>query len=756
MRASFIPTLVAALLTLPALMACSVDSSSASSAAVEVTPSGSGVQSQPAPFPIPAQQTVEETLALLANSDCQVGQILMPQERCTYPGTSDEFWVDDSGSGNFLFLTASSVINAQNANINSQNYDFASRKQGDGSWIIEVVGSPSETVRVADLIQSATSTPAASAGTGMQAQAPVVRPAATPLAVANIPASLSSHPPASAKAELATPEPTPEPSMPIPAGTATPTSNTDVAVSTATAVPSSATIARDNHPPAIVEEIGSQSVTVYESFTMDVSSAFADPEGERVQGFSAIVGNPAIAHARVNSVTGQLTLSGLKVGSTWVTLGACDSSNCTAPGALIFPLTVVPSPNRPPQAVHTIADQQVRVGETLTVPVLRAFWDLEGDRVRAFDSELGNEAVALVNTNPSGGSMTFLGMQTGTTSVSVQACDQEACGSGPLALNFNLTVLPPANKPPFVLSGIADKTIHVGEIITLDVSTLFGDPEGDILKEFGFSVADRSVAVGSIDSRRGMLTIRGAKAGKTYISVDASDDVLESIRPDLTFKVTVTEPPRYPPRIVSQVSDQTVDLGSTVEVSVADAFVTPSRYRVTRYDFLMRDPEIGIDSDITRDGRLTLRGAEEGKSWVSVRACSYIGCSDFSELSFVLIVTDPDKEPNQSPEVVGAISDRLMRTGEQITLDISSAFSDPDDEPIHDYEFSFSHPYSAFGSSITNTGVLTIRAANPGATKVYISACDDDNDCTEPEDMSFTLTVEDPLTTIHNENGDGL
>ena len=756
LRISYMCMLLAALFAPLAIAACSDDEPLLSPAVTELAPSGASESLQPTPSPTPAQDTAVVAPAPLANFDCQVGQILMPQERCTYPGTSDEFWVDESGDGHFLFFTASTVINAQNANINNQSYDFAASKQSDGSWIIETAGSPSDSVKVSDLMAIASPSPTAVSSLHPQGL-PAASPTPTLGTAVNTPTPIPSPTLISVSAPVVTPEPTAESSVAVSSIAVTVVSpSVPTATPTEVAVASGAAKIGANRPPDIVEGIGSQTVMVYQSLVMDVSDAFADPEGEPVQQYSVIVGNPAVAHAWINSISGELTLSGLRVGSTWITLGACDSLICTELGALNFLLTVTPPPNSPPQAVQGVADQVVRVGETLTVPVLQAFWDLEGDRVSDFDSELSNEAAALATINRSSGRMTFLGMQTGTTLVSVLACDNEGCGGGELALNFNLTVLPPVNKPPFAITGIADKALHVGEIITLDVSTLFADPEGDPLQEFGFSVTDRSVAVGSIDSRTGLLTIRGAKAGRTYVAVDASDEALESIRPDLTFQVSVTEPPRNPPRVISKVSDQTVNLGSSVEVSVADSFVTPSRYRVTWYDFLMRDPEIGIDSEISRDGTLTLKGTEEGRSWVSVRACSYVGCSNFSDLSFVLIVTDPDREPNRSPEVVGAVPDRHLRVGEMVTMDVSSAFNDPDDEPIDDYEFSFSHPYRALGSSITNTGVLTIRGANPGTTQVYISACDDENDCSDPEEMSFTLTVEDPLAKIHKETSDGL
>lgn len=62
-------------------------------------------------------------------------------ERCTYPGTSQDFWVDDSGRGHFIFFTAGTGIDARNITVNGVTYNFKASKQADGNWIIEAAGA---------------------------------------------------------------------------------------------------------------------------------------------------------------------------------------------------------------------------------------------------------------------------------------------------------------------------------------------------------------------------------------------------------------------------------------------------------------------------------------------------------------------------------------------------------------------------------------------------------------------------------------
>ena len=713
------------------------------------------------PTPLTGERpaTANANVTLSEQSECSVGLVLGLHERCTYPGTSDEFWIDASGFGHFLFLTASATINAQNANINNHPYDFAARKQNDGTWIIEVASVPSDSVKVSDIIVAVQNTPTP-VDTPSEAKSQITLATPEPAVILATPTPTQAHlvimrpkPPTNVSVAtlVATPDaayssPTSVPTAiqaiaPSPTPTAGSAITAHPVVSTPVSTPSSVMSTPGmNNPPQVAIGIGDQVVPVRETLVMDVSSAFADPDGERVERYSVILSNTTVAHGRVNSVTGELELTGQKVGSSWVTLRACDALTCTRLGDLTFALTVAPPPNRPPQAVRIIGERSVSVGETISVAVSPAFWDLEDDHIVSYDFSLDDPALATGTVDVSRGSILFQGTQVGTTSVSVSACDGEGCSGSDMGLQFALTVLPP-NRPPEFIGIVSDQGIHVGETILLDVSSLFSDPDGDLIQEYGFSQANRGVAFGSIDSTTGIMILRGAKEGTTIVAVNASDGKLASMGTDAAFRVTVTEPPRNPPQVVGTLSDQTLELGDSLEVFVSYVFRTPSRYRIIRYDVLFKEPEVGAESEISRDGILTLVGAEEGKSWVSVRACSYLGCSNFADLSFVLIVTDSDKVSNRTPEVVGALPDRSLNVGQSVTMDVSKAFDDPDHEPIVDYKYTLSNPYMAIGSSITNTGILTLRGANMGTTTVSISACDDDDECSDPVDMNFTLTV---------------
>ena len=76
-----------------------------------------------------------------SGGDCYAGRVVAPGERCTYPGTSHDFWVDDSGRGNFIFFRSGGSISLRNSTLNGLVYNFSASKQADGTWLIEVAGT---------------------------------------------------------------------------------------------------------------------------------------------------------------------------------------------------------------------------------------------------------------------------------------------------------------------------------------------------------------------------------------------------------------------------------------------------------------------------------------------------------------------------------------------------------------------------------------------------------------------------------------
>ena len=76
--------------------------------------------------------------------DCHVGLLVSMGESCTYPGTTDEFTVNERGRGRFLTFLAGIRIRVNNQTIDERVYDFEASHQGDGVWRIDRIAGSTE------------------------------------------------------------------------------------------------------------------------------------------------------------------------------------------------------------------------------------------------------------------------------------------------------------------------------------------------------------------------------------------------------------------------------------------------------------------------------------------------------------------------------------------------------------------------------------------------------------------------------------
>ncbi|MCY3679032.1 MAG: Ig-like domain-containing protein [Gemmatimonadetes bacterium] len=94
------------------------------------------------------------------------------------------------------------------------------------------------------------------------------------------------------------------------------------------------------------------------------------------------------------------------------------------------------------------------------------------------------------------------------------------------------------------------------------------------------------------------------------------------------------------------------------------------------------------------------------------------------------------KQPNRAPKPVGSIPDTTLKVGESATVDVSSKFDDPDDDPL---------TYTVESSDATTVGVsvdgseVTYRGVAVGRATVTVTASDPGNLSAE---QKFTVKVE--------------
>ena len=88
----------------------------------------------------PTTSTTTTTTTTVPDGDCYDGLELDPGDRCTYPGSTDDFWIDDSGSGHFMFFTAGGGMDIRDSTFNGVKFTLVASRQSDNTWLIEAVG----------------------------------------------------------------------------------------------------------------------------------------------------------------------------------------------------------------------------------------------------------------------------------------------------------------------------------------------------------------------------------------------------------------------------------------------------------------------------------------------------------------------------------------------------------------------------------------------------------------------------------------
>ena len=442
-----------------------------------------------------------------------------------------------------------------------------------------------------------------------------------------------------------------------------------------------------NRAPVASGSIPAQTVSVGESATVSVASAFSDPDGDALT-YAVASSAPGVASATVSGT--DVTVTGVAAGTATLTVTATDPGGLSAEQG--FEVTV---PNRAPVASGSIPAQTVSVGESATVSVASAFSDPDGD---ALTYAVASSAPGVASATVSGTDVTVTGVAAGTATLTVTATDP---GGLSAEQGFEVTV---PNRAPVASGSIPAQTVSVGESATVSVASAFSDPDGDALT---YAVASSAPGVASATVSGTDVTVTGVAAGTATLTVTATDP--GGLSAEQGFEVTV---PNRAPVASGSIPAQTVSVGESATVSVASAFSDPDGDALT---YAVASSAPGVASATVSGTDVTVTGVAAGTATLTVTATDPGGLS--AEQGFEVTV------PNRAPVASGSIPAQTVSVGESATVSVASAFSDPDGDALT-YAVASSAPGVASatvsGTDVTVTGVaagtatLTVTATDPG------------------------------------------
>ena len=437
--------------------------------------------------------------------------------------------------------------------------------------------------------------------------------------------------------------------------------------------------------PSRVGRIADREVKVDSVVVVEVANRFTEPDGEELE-YSATSSD--ITRVVVAMSGSRLTVTGVAKGTATVTVTAVDPGGLAAEQS--FGVTV---PNRPPEAVGTIEDRELYVGDAVEIDVAAHFTDPDGEEL---EYAVASSDTARAAVGVSGGMVTVSGAAVGSATLTVTARDPEG-----LSAEQAFAVKVP-NRAPEPHGTIADRDIYVGDTVAVDIVAYFAEPDGE---ELEYAAVSASAATATVAVSGSTLTVAAVAVGSTTVTVTAQDP--HGLWAEQSFAVTV--PSRAPSR-VGRIADREVKVDSVVVVEVANRFTEPDGEEL-EYS--------ATSSDITRvvvamsGSRLTVTGVAKGTATVTVTAVDPGGLA--AEQSFGVSV------PNRAPEAVGTIADRVVRAGSSATVDVAANFTDLDGDALR-YSATSSDP--ARVSVSVSGSVVTVAGVAGGSATVTVTARD--------------------------------
>jgi len=377
---------------------------------------------------------------------------------------------------------------------------------------------------------------------------------------------------------------------------------------------------------------------------------------------------------------GSKSLFDRRIGVTWATLLVLGVVACDNP--------------QPPAACGPLPQVTVNVGERTTVSA--CFNDPNGD-VLTYTATSSNPGVATASI--SGTSVTVTAVAPGNASVTITAADPEG-----LQGQQSFQVMVP-NRPPQPAGTIPSVSVPVGESTTVDASSYFTEPDGEVLT---YGATSSNPAVATISVAGSTVTVTAVAKGTSNVTVTATDP--GGLTATQTFRSTV---PNRDPEPVGTIPDQTVDLGESVTVDLSPFFEDPDGDALT---YTASSSNTRVARGSVSGSTLTVSTVAPGTATLTVTARDTDGASTAQRFDVTV------RQPNRAPRAVGSIPAQSLGRGATSTIDASRYFTDPDGDALT-YTARSSDSgvarVSVSGSTVTITavangsGTITVTARDP-------------------------------------------
>ncbi|NJR40949.1 MAG: tandem-95 repeat protein [Leptolyngbyaceae cyanobacterium CSU_1_4] len=333
------------------------------------------------------------------------------------------------------------------------------------------------------------------------------------------------------------------------------------------------TVANTNDSPILIEPLPPQTALEDSSFTVNISSYFADPDNGDTLTFSATALPDGLTF---DNATGTISGSptNAAVGTKSITVTADDGKGGTVDGTFVLTVT---DTNDDPNVKMAIGDKTVIEDTPFSLNISGNFADIDlGDSLTFSAAGLPEGVEIDPNTGVISGSATNDGV--GTRSITVVADD----GDGGTASDMFALTITNTNDVPTVVNPIADRPTTEETAFTFDISGNFTDIDtGDTLSFTAQNLPDGL----SIDTTTGIITgtPTNTAVGANEVTVTATDSNGGKTSDVFTITTTNTnDDPTVALPIADRAATQNVPLSLSLSSNFADIDLGDSlTYEVT-------------------------------------------------------------------------------------------------------------------------------------------------------------------------------
>ena len=447
-----------------------------------------------------------------------------------------------------------------------------------------------------------------------------------------------------------------------------------------------------NEPPVKVTDIPPQTVAERAAVQVALTRYFNDPD--RVDSgnlrYDVRVEDATIASASV--LNGILTINGITAGSTSITVSASDRGSFSVSSTF----TVRVNENIPPRIVNPISDQVVEPNVPTIIDLNTVFANFNSLTLATPQSSRSEVAVAtLVGANSN--RLVIVGRSAGTTTITLTATSESGAT---ITHSFQVTV----NSTPRVIAPIPNQVVNTGASTSINLATVFSDPDPADRLTYLRSVVDSSIVHVSLTGAT--LRITGLRSGATLVSVVATDNHGASVTDSFTVRVNSA------PSVVSAIQPATLaNPEATHVVELTNVFSDPDPNDVLTYTATSSN---AASATVSVTGNILLvRAVRPGAGSIAVTATDSHGESASTTFNFFV---------NAVPMLSMAFEDILLPLPTStVQLTLTDHFEDADREIL---TFSaVSDDRSVVTVSVSGS-TLTVQGVMAGSATISVSATD--------------------------------